>query len=296
MQFRLRSARGISLAEAIVACFVMTAAMVVSAALYNSALMHSVRIDRMHRAAQAVDRRIEEIRAWSREQHGTNGPDEFTSGWSAYDNVETVDPEYPEFTIITRVTARDLFSPSSAFEDKAFAAQADETVPQELKSQRRQLNNSSYMLEVEGRWGEGPRDAFVARTLIADPVKDYGWEPDEAYRAIELSSTPSSMAPEASIFITAAVKDANGAVVRNAVVQWYVDPKSTGNGTLRVDPRRPERCEFINQVRVEKNPDDPDDVIEVYTGGYVRVVARVRLGGVEAINKTNPIRLDAPPE
>ena len=286
---------GISLAEAIVACFVMTAALVVSAALYNSALNHSVRIDRMHRAAQVVDRRIEEIRAWSREQHGTNGPEEFTDGWEAFDDQVTTDPDYPEFEITTRIIEQDLYSPSSAFEDKSFAAQADETVPKDLKDEQRKLNDSSYRIEVEGRWGSGPKDVFVARTLIADPVKDYGWDPDEAYRAIELTPTPANLAQGANAFITAAVKDRNGAVVRNAVVQWYIDPKSTGNATLKVDPQRPERCEVINQVVVDKNPDLDGDELEVYTGGFTVVVARVRLGGVEAVNKTDPIRLDVSP-
>jgi hypothetical protein len=272
----------------------MTAAMVVSAALYHSALNHSVRIDRMHRAAQVVDRRIEQIRAWSQEQHGTNGPLEFTQGWGAYDGQVTSDPEYPEFEITTRVIASDLYSPSSAFEEISFAALADDTVPDAFKDRKRMLNSSSYLLEVTSRWGPGPKDIFTARTLIADPVKDYGWPPDEAHKAIDLSDPPDSLAPNQTTIITATVKDANGKIVRNAVVQWYVDSKSTGNGTIAVSPQRPDRCEFTNQVEVDKDPDVDGDELTVHTGGSVRVVARVRLGGVEAINKTDVISLGVP--
>ena len=274
----------------------MTAAMVVSAALYHSALNHSVRIDRMHRASRVVERRLEEIRSWSQEEHGTNGPLLFTSGWAAFDDQVTKDAEYPEFSVTTRIIQQDLYSPSSAFEEISFAAQADKNVPPgPLKEQQRQLNNSSFLVEVESRWGPGLKDQFTARTLIADPVKDYGWDPADAYQAIELSNTPASLALDAEVYITAVVKDANGRTVQNAVVQWYIDPDSTGNGTLEVEPERPERAKLINVVRVPRDPDDDADFMEVHTGGSVRVVARIRLGGVEAINKTDPIALAPDP-
>jgi hypothetical protein len=282
------------LAEAIVACFVMTAAMVVSAALYHTALNHSVRIDRKHRASRVVERRFEEIRSWSREQHGTNGDLLFTEGWSDF-NETTTDPEYPEFEITTRIIQQDLYSPSSEFEVKAFAAQADQTVPPEFKNEERQLNDSSFMVEVQGRWGEGPTDSITARTLIADPVKDYGWTPEDAHQAISLTNTPNFLAENQRFTLSATVKDARDRVVKNAVVQWYIDPKSSGNGTIRVSPLTPDRAEFINVVLVDKDPDVDGDELTVHTGGSVRIVARVRLGGLEAINKTDPILLGAPP-
>ncbi len=288
---------GLTLAEAILACFVMTAAMVVSAALYHSALNQSVRIDRMHRASRAVERRLEEIRGWSVEQHGTNGPRIFSEGWELFDGMETEDPEYPGFKLTTRIDRdKPFYSPSSAFEEIAFAAQADDNVPQAHKSEKRTLEGSMVMVEVTGRWGDGPHDSFTARTAIADPVKDYGWSPREAYQAVEISGVPSSLAPNADVILSATVKDARGREVRNAVVQWYVDPRSSGNGTIEIDPRSSQSCKFINQVRVVKDPDDPTDLLRINTGGRATVIARVRLGGLEAINKTSPIILEAPPE
>lgn len=296
-RYRGQGSAGLTLAESIVACFVMTAAMLVSATLYHSALNHSVRIDRMHRATRAVERRLEEIRGWSMEQHGTNGPELFSDGWDRFQGKESEDPEYPEFKITTTIkTDRAFFSPSTAFEEIAFAAQADDNVPSNKKDEKRTLDQSVVLVEVTGRWGDGPKDSFTARTLVADPVKDYGWKQEEAYKAIEISGAPAFLAPNGEATLTATVKDARGRQVRNAVVQWYVDPRSSGNGTLELSPTASDRCKFINQVKVVKDPDNRDDLIRVNTGGEAIVVARVRLGGLEAINKTSPITLGAPPE
>lgn len=286
--------RGVSLAEAIIACFILTAAMAVSAALYHAALGHSVRIDRMHRASRAVERRLEEIRAWSRDQHGTNGALDF-GDWGSFNGELSKDLEYPEFEIRTTIVAKELFSPSSAFEVKTFAAQADNTVDPAFKGEKRQLPQSSYIMTVEAKWGNGPKDNFVARALLSDPVKDYGWEPELAHNAVELSTTPSIMRPNEEFELQASIKDRAGRVVRNAVVQWYVDPRSTGKGTIRTNPTRSDRATFTNAVIVDKDPDVDGDELTVHTGGTVRIVARARLGGVEAINKTDPITLQVNP-
>lgn len=291
---KLSARRGVSLAEAIIACFILTAAMAVSAALYHTALGHSVRIDRMHRASQVVDRRMEQIRAWSRDQHGTNGTRDF-GDWDRFHGETFTDSEYPEFEVSTSIETKELFSPSSEFEKKTFAAQADDTVDRSLLEPKRQLAVSSYMLTVEAKWGNGPKDRFTARTLLTDPVKDYGWPPNEGHRAVELSSVPSVLRPNEEIELQATIKDAANRVVRNAVVQWYVDPKSSGKGTITTDPMRSDRATFKNAVIVDKDPDVEGDELTVQTGGSVQIVARVRLGGIEAINKTRSIELEANP-
>ena len=291
---RQRVTQGVSLAEAIVACFILTAAMAVSAALYHTALGHSVRIDRTHRACRAVERRLEEIRAWSRDNHGTNGSLEF-GDWGSFPGAVSRDSEYPEFEIRTAIDRKDLFSPSSAFEVINFAAQADDTVSRADKGEKRQLADSSYTVTVEAKWGDGPKDHFVARTLLADPVKDYGWESGQAYQAVELTSAPAYLAPNARASFQATIKDARGRAVRNAVVQWYVDPKSSGKGTIETNPARSDSATFINAVEVDKDPDVLGDELTVQTGGTAVIVARVRLGGVEAVNRTTPIALGVSP-
>ncbi len=296
---RQRGGKGVSLAEAIVACFILTTAMAVSAALYHSALKHSARIDKMHRATRAIDRRIEKIRAWSRDVHGTNGLLAFDEGWSGDIIAPGVDSEYPEVEVSVSLaedlppTERSkhyyqLLSPSSAFEEVHFAAQADQTVADEDKEKKRVLNDSAQLLVVTGKWGEGPKEKLVARFLLTDPVKDYGWSPDEAFRAIKFEGVTSSLGKNSSITITARVEDRKGKAVKNAVVSWYIDPASKGKAQLETHPSLSDRVTLTNKVRV-KRPSKTDMV--AYTGGWVQVVARVRLGGIEAVNKTTRIEL-----
>lgn len=304
-----RRSRGVSLAEAIIACFVMVSAMLVSSVLYHSALNHSVRIDRKHKAARVVERRIEEIRSWSQEMHGTNGTLEFSQGWEKFSDQETEDEEFPGLRVVTKIQRTDLdeshdlnlfrlYSPSSSFEKINFAAQSDKNVPQGLKEKKRLINDSAYFVEVAGRWGMGPEEQLIARTLIADPVKDYGWSAEEAWKAVVImpdSSIPATLTRNGKIGFSALVKDRNGQVVKNAVVQWYIDPKSSGNGTIEVDPSESNRCTFENVVKVVKDPGPPLQELQAYTGGAVRIVARIRLGGIEAVNKTATVTLEGPP-
>lgn len=278
------------MAEAVIACFILTTAMAVSAALYHSALNHSVRIDKMHRASRAVDRRIEKIRAWSRDVHGTNGPLAFDEGWGGVTATE-VDTEYPEVKVSVELVSHELLSPSSAFEEVSFAAQADQTVADEDKDKKRTLNQSSQLLVVTGNWGTGPKDKLVARFLLTDPVKDYGWEPDEAFQAIKFENVPSTLGKDHQETITARVEDRHGKAVKNAVVSWYIDPASKGKAQLETHPSFSDRVTLTNKVRVKLGPDPTSPKVVAHTGGWVQVVARVRLGGIEAVNKTKKIEL-----
>ena len=94
--------RGVTLAETIIACFVLTFAMLVSSALFHTALQHSVRIDRKQRAARIAEQRVEELRSWSRANHGTNGNLEFGIGWDAFNGI-VEDPENPGYQVETEI-------------------------------------------------------------------------------------------------------------------------------------------------------------------------------------------------
>lgn len=276
----------------------MAFAMLVSASLYHTALNHSVRIDRKHRASQALERRIEEIRSWSQKNHGTHGALTFSndSDWSVY-RGQSQDPVYPEFDLITEIEPHDLLSPSSAFEAINFAAQSDSNVPLSMKDKEKIITGSAYRVTVTGKWGDNPHDSLTVHTIIADPVKDYGWTQNDAWKAITIESTPSiptELARTKELRFTATIKDANGHPVKNAVIQWYVDPDSSGRGTIEIDPSTSAECVFRNEVRVVTDPEPPVQDIVTFTGGSVRIVARARLGGIEAINKTAKIKLEGP--
>jgi hypothetical protein len=294
----LRQPRGVSLAETIIACFVLTFAMLVSAALFHTALQHSVRIDRKQKAARISEQRVEQLRSWSRANHGTNGELDFTEGWDDFQGVETA-PDNPGYEVETEVVPYNLFSPASEFEKINFAALEDENIP-DTSTQKRTLGSSAYLATITVSWGDSTAQEIVTRTIFADPVRDHGWDPEEAQKAISLEyrstgdwggTPPASLPAGQSFFARAFVKDKNGETVENAVVTWYVDPDSTGNGTIITQPNSPERVRFRNEVEVDPDPSDSTPGLKTQTGGRVRLVARVRLGGVEAFQKTPSVRL-----
>lgn len=304
-----RRDRGVSLAEAIVACFILTFAMLVSAALYHTALQHSVRIDRRQLAARVAEQKIEEIRSWSRANHGTNGTMNFVDGWDTLEVSGETLPEYPGYEMTVDIEPHQLFSPSSEFEKIYFAALEDENVPDpnpdpsaaDDPSKRRMLSNSAFLATIEVKWGTGSAERILTRTIFADPVRDHGWDPENADEAISLeyrlggswsSGAPASVSPNGEIRVRAFVEDKDGNRVQDAVVTWYVDPASTGNGTIESEPLKPDEAIFRNQVEVDPDPTDGVSGIIVTTKGSVQLVARVRLGGVEAVQKTPLITLD----
>lgn len=296
MSLRRPSDGGFTLTEAIISCFVLTFAMLVSAALYHTALRHSVRIDRKQRAARVAEQKAEEIRSWSRANHGTNGELDFNQGWDLFDNTTVTDPENPGYTIETTTKPKALFSPSSEFEQINFTVLEDDNIPNTSTLQRR-IEESSYMATITVSWGPGPAEKLVTRTLISDPVRKHGWAPGDSDKAIKLEyrtgtvwkdNAPSILAPNQPMTIRARIEDKRGERVRNPVVTWYVDPDCSGNGTIESFPDRPDVARFTNEVKVERAPNAP---ITVLTGGQAVIVARVRLGGTEAVQKTDPITL-----
>lgn len=291
--------RGVTLGESIIACFVLTFAMLISATMYHTALQYSVKIDRKQRAARVAEQRVEEIRSWSRRHHGTNGDLEFSEGWEEFDDTTFSDPDNPGYTVRTEIDPKDLFSPSSEFEKVYFAAQEDDTIPDGEKVQR-SLADSSYLATVTVTWGSGPSEKLVTRTLLTDPVRDHGWDANEAHKAITLSynsngawqdEPPEFMNPKETLRLRAEVQDRHGQAVKNPVVTWYVDADSTGKGTIESRPNTPASAVFTNEVTIDKDPQGTGDEMKVLTGGSVRLIARVRLGGIEAVSFTPTITL-----
>lgn len=292
----LRRARGVSLAEAIIACFVLVGALVVSGSIFHTALRYSVRIDQRFVASRVAERRLEEIKSWSRNVHGTNGTLEFNEGWAAYEGVEVEDPDNPGYLVRTEVTHNTpFFSPSTAFEsgNVLFASQED-TTSDVLES--RVIDSSIKQVTATARWGDSPTERVSVTSLVAEPNKDYGFDEENADDAITITldngaPVPTTLAMNQEITLLAELEDANGVKVRRPAIQWYIDPDSTGDGTMNTRPRNPDLVRFQNVVLVNTDPNNPSAVIPVHGGGQVRIAARARLGGVDVVKLTPPITL-----
>ncbi len=276
--------------------------MVIASSIFHTALNYSVKIDKKYLASRVAEKRLEELNSWSRNNHGTNGELEFKDGWDQFDDITTEDEESPGFRIVTNVESRELLSPSSTFETVYFSSQEDINLDPSANPTERQrtIEGSARLVRATAIWGELPSERLTLSTLIADPGKDYGWNEADLDNAVEITvegggSIPNSLGKDGSTTLVATIKDVDGNKVNNPAIEWYIDPDSTGRGTLRSRPRYPDRVRFVNVVRIDTNPalpeNHPNKYIDHYGGGSVRIVARARLGGIDVTNSTPPINL-----
>lgn len=284
--------RGLALPEAIIAIFILVAGFVVTAALFHTALRYVGIIERQALAVVLAEQKIEEIRAWSRRVHGTGGSESFSSNasWSAYDGVTEPAPDRPEIEISVSAEPDNLFSPSSQFERARFSAQeneGDKVNPAAVGE--KVLPGSVRRVEVTVSWGAAPGDRLSLLTYVGDPFRDI--DPDTAVVVTQISGG-SVLAPNAQARFRATVVDTSGQVIPDAIFTWYIDPDASGNGTLEFDADDSDTATFRNVVMLEVEGGTP---IPSHTGDRVRVGARVRVGGVEAVGWGPELSLQEPP-
>ncbi|MBI3929356.1 MAG: hypothetical protein HY319_27665 [Armatimonadetes bacterium] len=288
----MRPARGLSLVETIMATFLLVSGFVVTAVLYHTSLRYASAVERQQLALLVAENKLEEIRAWSRDVHGTGGSESFGDdvSWNTYDGAVETDPDHPEFTVRVQANRHSLFSPSSQFEQVRFSAQEGETEtdPPDFGDPRKGFTNSTRRVEITVEWGPGPREEVRLISLVGDPVRDF--EASEEAITIGMNPSTTTLAPGEDIRLTAVAKDTSGQEIPDAVFTWYVEPDGAAAGTLIYDAGDSASCRFVNQILIEEA--DPDLI--TYAPGTVRIGARARLGGEEAVGWTPMLTLFGP--
>lgn len=284
--------------------------MIVGSALYDTALGQSVRIDRQHIASQIAQKKIEELRSWSRKEHGTNGLLVFPDQLNALES-DSDDEDHPGYRVKVEVDdSYPLYAPASSFEEVHFSALEDDVIADDLpfvEASKRRLPNSAALVTTTVSWGSGPKDQLISRSLLTDPVRDLGWGNIDlktlGEKAIQFSYSayasgddfitppPGTLIKNGTIRIKADIVDANLKRVDNLGVRWYLDSKSTGNVTLASLPEAPNVVLVENVVEVETELSATPETIEVYNGGSIRLVARVRTQGIDIYKVTREFKL-----
>jgi hypothetical protein len=137
--------RGYTLTEAIIASFLLLAALLVITRVFHAALRYGVWSENKAVATHLAEKRIAELRRWAMtHQDWLNPP----SG---------NDPEHPGFTIETRLSEGSLASPSSAL--------------MEGRGEPRLFEDSYRRATVEVSWGAG--SSLSLHTYLRDPRR--GW-------------------------------------------------------------------------------------------------------------------------
>ena len=288
--------RGILIAEAVVASFLMLFAFAAAAALFDAALRWESDSGNYRKAGLVAERKMEELRAQASDI-GAGG----TFAGRIDGLIGGPHPDYldaPGFTItVTSLPNRHLtipangltpsdgvHSPCSTF----FTAPGPPGAPHPFDPNGDHQRNRTYatypfsrpmpqsyrLVQVSVAYGNGPPPrTFELVSLIGDPLPPASNVVPNVNSSVVVTRTgPGGTLTPSNPTTTfdVAVQTASGAIVEEVSAIWNITPTSTGSGRLfTLDPNG-------TQCRLELGPSP-------YAGTEISVAARVRYRGVEAI-------------
>lgn len=151
-----RTTQGLSLAEAIIAIFVLLAGFSIMTRLFHTGIRYQTLVDNQGIAVMLAERQMERVRGWSRQVHQCPGSSLAFSNWTGYPGETAFeDPDYPGYEIQAEANPHTVFSPCSLFETIQPAGN------------RRSLDDSVRRVLVSVRWGT-LRHLLVS--LVALPI------------------------------------------------------------------------------------------------------------------------------
>ena len=107
--------RGLSLAEAVVAIFLLVAGFSIVAQLFHRAMQYSTRVTLRQQGVAIANRRLEDIRVWSRSHHLPAGNLPMTD-WGPFAVSPVLDPYDSFFEITTEFSQPVFYNPCTRFE------------------------------------------------------------------------------------------------------------------------------------------------------------------------------------
>lgn len=156
------SRRALTLAEAIVAVFVLMSGVVVLTRLFHTSIRYQTLVDDQLLAAMLAERQLEKIRGWSRQVHRCPGGSQDFADWSGCPGAAASfqDSEFPSFRLEVSHQAQVLYSPCSLFEELYPA------------SEQRRISSSVRRVLVKVSWGARSEHRLVS--LVALPTGEPG--------------------------------------------------------------------------------------------------------------------------
>lgn len=237
--------RGYTLTEAIIATFLLIASLMVAARLFHSSMRYGVWIENKALASVVAEKRMAELRRWA-DTH---------SGWAGYPTGN--DPNFPIYTVTTRLENATLASPSTSLE-------AGFSAPRTFTSSLRQA-----IVEVTWDSGGGPNNSVVLTSLLRDPRR--GWR--AANPVVISGAIPPSVGPATTVTFTAQGFHPGGAI-DDLCFSWSVEPEFPNAGLGTITPAHDGRSAvFTNQLNVGGGT--------IASAGQCRVVATAVYGGQE---------------
>jgi type II secretory pathway pseudopilin PulG len=253
----VKTLRGASLVETVVALFVLLSAFTFVAALYNQSLSHHRNVERKEEATRFLSNTLEEVRAWAGQPANYLLPT-----WAPFSSV--TDPRFPEFEVRVEVASANLSGSCDSLE------QAKDPADRVLLTGSARLVTATVL--------DRGREIQSVSTLII--------EPDRAAQTVEVfpvPATPATLGREAEAVFEARLLDVDGEVIPDVSFNWAVVP-STGNASISSVNSGLGQGTLRNTNSYYAGP-------VYYTGGKCLVEASTSYRGVQYIGLSDEVQL-----
>ena len=246
--------RGLSLAETVVALFVLVVGCLGSIQMFHVGMRASTMSEKRSLAAFLANKRLTQVQVWARD------PNHFAN-WSGHPNGP--DSDFPEYPIT--VTHHDYTAATPC-------SQVQSGSP-------RQLLRSLQRVQIDVAYPPfRPEDHLRVVSLVGEPPHDL----TDVTVLVDDSAIPSPMAAGSTANVQAQLRD-GGTVIQDAFFDWQVAP-DTGNGTISPDDSG-RSARFTNEVLL------PDGTLTTMSGQRCSVEAWARYMGRQFSASSGDIHL-----
>lgn len=295
--------RGLLIAEAVVASFIMIFAFIAAARLFDASLKWEAEANALRTATFVAEKRMEQLRVWAETEFANKAFDD-PSGWPSQVIPPTPDPDTPSILVQVEVSepvylaphafrpapanappSPGLYSPTSHFYSPYPAnTQNFQRHHQWLTYPYvRDLSSSCRRVEVTAFFGDSGTNEYKLVALISDPVARPRATTAGAFPKfpVKIETVPpgiTSISSSADVVFSVALEGAGGQDIPDVTALWSVDPESTGSVIIRpLDAT-------ARTVKVER--------LDVSVpGSTVRLAAKVRYRGKEIVGYSDLINL-----
>lgn len=269
-----KSSAGLTLAEAIIAVFVLLAGFVVMTRLFHTGLRYQTIVDNQGIAVMLAERQMERIRGWSRRVHKCPGGAQAFTNWSGCpgDGAPSSDPDFPGHIVEVEHEAHRLPTPCSLFE-ALYAA-----------SQQRVLEHSVRRVKITVRWGS---QRHVLVSLVSMPTGI----PDTT--TLTLGAGPTTLPPDGQRTLVMDTRNADGRPLLDLTYRYAIVASNgnEGGGFGTTGGPRDGRTGVIRNCIYGLNPSTGDVEITGYGAGKCRVVGIGRYRGIEVRGESAEIEM-----
>ena len=246
--------RGLSLAETVVALFVLLVGCLGSIQMFHVGLRASSMSEKRAVAAFLANKRLTQLQVWAKD------PNHFAN-WSGYPNGPDLD--FPDYSISVTHSDYKAYTPCS----------------QVQAASPRQLLKSLQRVQIEVAYPPfQPEDHLRLVSLLGEPPHDL----TDVTVLVDDSAVPSPMAAGGSADLRAQLRD-GGSVIQDALFDWQVAP-DTGNGTISPDDSG-RLARFTNEVLL------PNGTTTTLSGQTCSVEAWARYMGRQFTARSGDIHL-----